>query len=201
MKRRRPKSRPVPLADLVGRFLKKQDAAGSKERAQQSRAMEVFATFVRIGPPITDYADPVFFRRGQLTLSVSDPTWMTELSLLEKQLVERMNRMLGRKLVKGMRLRLGNVRRPEPDRPPPRPLSPKQQEDVAEWAAHIADPVVKEAMIRAATKSLARGPVQVPLFTGPPGPRPSAPPPPPAPEKPRYGYGFSPRDRWKKPRS
>lgn len=201
MKRRRPKSKPIPLGDLIGRFLKKRDISGSKERAQQAQALEVFATFVRIGPPITDYADPVFFRRGLLTLSVSDPTWMTELTLLEKQLVERMNRMLGRKLIKGMRLRLGNVRRIEPERPKPRPLSPKQQEDVAAWAEEIADPVVKEAMVKAATKSLARGPVQNPVFVGPPGPRPSAPPPPPEPEKPRYGYGFSPRDRWKKPRS
>ena len=54
-----------------------------------------------------------------------------------------------------------------------------------------------EAMIRAATKSLGRGPIDVQIASGPPGPRSAIAEPPPEPEEPRYGYGFAPRDRWR----
>jgi hypothetical protein len=122
---------------------------------------------------------------------------MTELALLEKQILDRLNRMLGKTRVRAIRLRLGNVKKKEIEKPKIRPLTPKQEEDVREWAQTIADPNVRQAMIDAATKSLGRGPVDAALASGPPGPRSAIAEPPPEPEEPRYGYGFAPRDRWR----
>jgi hypothetical protein len=191
----RPKSKPIAAAAVVSKLLSK-DAA-TKDHALQARALEVFAAFQRIGPPITDYAEPALLRRGILTLNVCESTWMTELALLQKQIVDRLNRMLGKPRVREIRLRLGNVKKKEIEKPKIRPLTPKQQDDVAEWAQSIADPSVRQAMVQAATKSLGRGPIDAPIASGPPGPRAAIVEAPPEPEPPRYGYGFARRDRWK----
>lgn len=195
----RPRSKPVVVAEVLARLLSKRE--GTKEQAKQARALEIFAAFQRIGPPITDYAEPALFRRGVLTLTVRESTWMTELALLERQILDRLNRMLAKPRVKEIRLRLGNVKKKEIEKPRIRPLTPKQQDDVKSWAEQIADPVVREAMVRAATKSLGRGPVEVSLASGPPGPRAMVQEAPPEPEPNRYGYGFTPTDRWRKPRN
>lgn len=191
----RPRSRPTAVAEVLAKLLAKREA--TKEQVQQTRALEVFSAFSRIGPPITDYAEPALFRRGVLTLTVCESTWMTELALLQRQILDRLNRMLGKTRVREIRLRLGNVKKKEIEKPKIRPLTPKQQEDVSEWAEKINDPIVREAMIKAATKALGRGPIEATLASGPPGPRSMVQEPAPEAEQPRYGYGFAPRDRWR----
>jgi hypothetical protein len=186
----------VPVADVVAKFLAKREGPAQRNEAI---ALAVMSAFARIGPPISDQAEAVMFRRGVLTLVVGASPWMTELALLERQILDRLEKMLGQRRVKSIRLRLGNVRRTRVDPAPPRPLSPKQAEDVAAWAESIADPDVRAAMVRAATVALGRQRIDGPIASGPPGPRAFVAEPVPVAE-PRYGFGYAPVDRWKQKR-
>lgn len=153
------------LSGLLGKLQDEQ------VRRTGSRSLEVFQAFDRIGPPVTEHAEPVLLRGGVLTLRVSGSTWMTELSFLERQIVDRVNTVLGRKVVEGLRLRLGNVRPRVPPKPPRRRLSAAEKADVEAWTADIANEAVRAAVARAASTSLARGPTEGKPPSGPPGPR------------------------------
>lgn len=203
------KRRPVLVGDIIARLIDEVTGAPKASPSRGSsagRVTQVLSAFDRIGPPVTDHADAVGFRRGVLTLQVHESTWLTELTFLKSEIVQRMNRMLGGTAVREVRLRLGPRRRVEPPRPPPRPLTSAERASIDTWTAPIADADVRDAVRRAAERSLARGAVQAPQVSGPPGPRLTPPDPAdsgPAPLK--YGYGGSTgherpgwsRDRWK----
>ena len=184
------------VADLVARFMSKRQGSTARS-GMEAKAMKVFAAFARIGPPLTENAEPAFFRSGVLTLTVGKSAWLTELTFLKGEVMERMNAALGKPVVKDIRLRLGNLRRPPPPKVKPVRLSAAELERVEGWAQEISDPEVREAMMRAAAQSVARGPVQTPIASGPAGPRVPTPDPEPEPQLMRYGHGDKPRDRWK----
>lgn len=189
-------------SDVVTRVLDKERS--DPRRAAGANALRVFASFERIGPPIVDHADPVFFRRGVLTLQVGESGWLTELSFLAPKIRSRMNAILGRDMIKEVRLRLGPLLPRPPPPPRPRPVSQKDRDRIAKWAEGIGDDAVREAVVRAAERFAAMPPKKYVDVSGPPGPRPT-------PQQlvtdekdtsMSYGYGDKPRDRWKgkKPR-
>ena len=185
--------RPVAVGDILARLLDDVTGRGpggsSGPKAGPAKVRKVLAAFDRIGPPVTDHADAVGFRRGVLTLQVHESGWLTELTFLRTEIIDRLNRMVGPSTVKEVRLRSGARRkRAAPPTPPPKPLTDRQREAVETWTAPIVDDAVREAVRRAAARSLARGDVVVPEVSGPPGPR--LKPAEPATEAPlTYGYG------------
>lgn len=165
----RGKSQPVPVLEVLSRLLG--NLQDEQVRRTGSRALEIFAAFDRIGPPVSDHAEPILYKSGVLTLMVDGPTWLTELSFLERQVVDRINALVGRKAVRSLRLRLGSPRRRPPPLPAKRKLTPHENEEVASWTAGIKDEAVRDAVARAAATSLARGPTEGTPPSGPPGPR------------------------------
>lgn len=196
------KKRPVRLAELVARVVGATTEGGGGRGAPGRRTFEVFRAFEQIGPPLTDHAEPSAFRKGRLTLRVRSPAWMTELSMMEGEIVQRVNRGLAKPLVVEVRLRLGTPGPRRAPRPPPAPprLSPRQADQVAAWCAGLRNDAVRAAFEGAARRSLAAGPVGTPPAPGPAGPRVM---PVPAWVDPRdfeptltYGYGDREFDRW-----
>ena len=195
--------RPVPVGDILARLLDEQEGGRGVSGGGAQRVSRVLSAFGRIGPPVTEHADAVGFRRGVLTLQVHESAWLTELTFLRTEIIERVNKMVGGAPVREVRLRLGPRRRIEPPPPPPRPLTEAQRSQVEQWAAPIADEAVRDAVRKAASTSLARGSVPLPNVTGPPGPAltPKDPPPPTL----TYGFGHGrgeekkgwTKDRWK----
>jgi hypothetical protein len=194
-----PKSnrKPIVVADVVARLLAKRH--GHPTRTKEALALKVFDAFQRIGPPITEHAEPAFFKNGILTLTVGESVWLTELTFLKPELIQRINKGLGRDAVEDIRLKQGKLERKKKEaRAKPPILSPVQKEKVDGWAASIADPNVKEAMMKAAARSIT-SPKKARPLSGPPGPWPSRREPPAeeaAPPEPidRWPKG---RDRWK----
>ncbi|MEL7368773.1 MAG: DUF721 domain-containing protein [Myxococcota bacterium] len=199
--------KPVAVGDILARLL--DEATGTSEvspRRGASGVSRVLTAFGRIGPPVTDHADAVHFRRGVLTLQVHESAWLTELTFLRTELIRRINKMLGGEPVREVRLRLGNRRKPSPPPPPPpRPLTDEENETVTRWTAVIQDDAVRDAVRRAAARSMIRGPVVIPKVSGPAGPRMTPADPPEAERGLRYGYGDRQgkeragwtKDRWK----
>ena len=201
---RRGRRRPVAVGEILARLLDEQtgpsEVSGTRPGAQ--KVGRVLSAFGRIGAPIGDHAEAIDFRRGVLTLQVHQSAWLTELTFLRSEIIERINKMVPGAPVKDVRLRLGPRRRVVPPPSPPRPLTPEEQATVDDWISPIADDAVKEAVRRAAARSVARGSVAPPQVFGPPGPRMIAntvPTPPPM----KYGYGAGgeragwTKDRWK----
>lgn len=181
---------------MVSRVLheEKNDSAGAGGR----NALRVFSAFARIGPPIVDHAEPVLFRRGALTLRVGESAWLTELSFLSEQIRTRMNTLLGRELVKEVRLRLGPLERPPATPPRKRPIPPEARARIREWASAITDDELREAVVRAAERHAANPKEPMPDVSGPPGPRRTPASVTSEPQPMSYGFGDKPRDRWKK---
>lgn len=191
-------ARPSSVAELIAQFLGRSE--GLPRRANEALALKVFAAFEKIGRPLTDRALPVYFRSGVLTVEVNESAWLTELSFLKGEILGRINGSLGKEVVKDLRFRLGNRKRP-PD--PPRlgrNLSAAEIQAVEALCAEVPDPEVRSAVQAAYLKSLSMGPTPGRFVPGPPGPRP--PPARPEPLEPEvtltYGYGDRQEDRWKK---
>ena len=197
--------RPVPVGEILARLLdeKTSPSGVSGPKFGAGGVSRVLTAFGRIGPPVTEHADAVNFRRGVLTLQVHESAWLTELTFLRSEIIERVNKMVGKTAVKEVRLRLGPRKKTRPPAPPPKPLTAEQRAAVDDWTAPIADDAVREAARRAAARTLGVDALPPPEASGPPGPRlrPRDPEPPPM----AYGYGDGngaeragwTKDRWK----
>lgn len=200
---------PERLADLVARLLEGSALKSSDSRPKQTYrssfgkvAFEVFKAFDRIGPPLTDHAEPIEFRRGQLTLKVRSSVWLTELGMMKHEIINRLNSTLAKPAVKEIRLILGNPKRNRPRKPPApkQQLTPSQREKLNAWTSTLSNERVREAFERAASRSMETGPVNYTPYSGPAGPRVLAPIP--VEEESEadpltYGYGDRSFDRWK----
>jgi predicted nucleic acid-binding Zn ribbon protein len=83
-----PNDRPVPLGDVLRRFL---DQQGLAKRVGQATAMEAWPGVV--GPAVAAAARPlVVTSDGTLIVAVRSSAWMNELSLMERDLLEALNR-------------------------------------------------------------------------------------------------------------
>ena len=83
-----PNDRPVPLGDALRRFL---DQQGLTKRVGQATAMEAWPGVV--GPAVAAAARPlVVTSDGTLIVAVRSSAWMNELSLMERDLLDALNR-------------------------------------------------------------------------------------------------------------
>lgn len=99
------KSRLEPLADALSSYL---DRSGIAAGAESRRVLTEWRE--RVGDRIADVATPVRMDRGTLIVGVRSSAWLMELRLMEKQLVERLNRGLGEGGIDRIRLVLGDSR-------------------------------------------------------------------------------------------
>ena len=94
----RPK-RPEKLGDVIATFL---EQAGLTERVAQAAVIQEWPQLV--GPQIAAVSDALFLQQdGTLVVAVKTHGWMTELSLLEPELLRRLNADPARPKVSGLR--------------------------------------------------------------------------------------------------
>ena len=97
-----PSRAPARVAEALAGFLK---SSGLEERIEQAGIIPEWGALV--GAPIARVTEPVSISRGGILLvAVKTNAWMTELSLLEPQLLREMNRQSGRAPVRKIRWRL-----------------------------------------------------------------------------------------------
>lgn len=83
-----PDKRPEPLGNALRRFLDKQ---GLAKRVGQATALEAWPGVV--GPAVAAAAKPLSVTSdGTLIVAVRSSAWMNELSLMERDLLEALNR-------------------------------------------------------------------------------------------------------------
>ena len=95
------KKRPKPqsLGDVMKEVLKSSDVGA---RIRQAQVIPEWRSLV--GPQIAAVTDPLSISaRGTLFVGVTTNAWMTELSLLEPQLLKRLNEKTGRLAIRKIR--------------------------------------------------------------------------------------------------
>ena len=96
------KRKPVPIAEALGGFLKR---SGLAKRVEQANAIAEWP--VLVGAQIAAVTKPLSITPdGTLFVAVATHGWMTELSLMEPQLLSALNSVEGRAKVKKLRFQL-----------------------------------------------------------------------------------------------
>lgn len=93
------KRRPRPLGDVVKEVLSQ---SGIADRIAQAAVIPEWRTLV--GPQIATVTEPLSVTpQGTLFVAVRTHAWMTELSLLEPELLRRLNQRTGRLPIRKIR--------------------------------------------------------------------------------------------------
>jgi predicted nucleic acid-binding Zn ribbon protein len=96
------KRKPEPIANVVGSFLRE---AKLEERVEAAQVVPEWASLV--GKQIATVTKPISVTQdGTLFVSVTTNAWMTELSLMEPQLLRALNAKAGRTRIRKIRLQL-----------------------------------------------------------------------------------------------
>jgi hypothetical protein len=129
-----------------------------KARGLESRLSEyhVFGHWEKaVGEVIARHAHPVSMRGKKLTLVVDSPAWMQQLSLLRPEITEKLNRNLGKDVVKDIKLTLGEVvtvRKVADTVPSSVRLDQKERNTIEQYAGEVHDPDVRDAIRRVMEK-------------------------------------------------
>ena len=110
-----------------------------------------------VGRVIARHAQPQAVRGKKLTLIVDSPAWMQQLSLLKPEIIEKVNRSLGREEIQDIMLKLGEVASAEKssdDMPVRAGLDADEREQVEHVARDISDPDIRESFRHLLEKDL-----------------------------------------------
>ncbi len=134
-----------------------------KARGLQSRLSEyrIFGQWEKtVGSVIAGHAQPVAVRGSKLFLAVDSPAWMQQLSLLKPEIIEKVNRSLGKQAIRELGLNLGEVAalqtRAEDEVRAAVDLTADERAKIESTVAAIGDGDVRQALRRVMEKDLSR---------------------------------------------
>ena len=137
--------RPTPLSSLMTSLF---GGTPVRKRLEEGRIWLVWDDAV--GAQIAAKARPVSFRDGILTVAVSSSPWMQQLTFLKKGIIDKLNERLDCELVRDIFLKAGQAEaKVPPAKAVPhreRPLDSAEKLRIAEQAATIEDPELREAV-------------------------------------------------------
>ena len=142
-KRRRSRRRPLEAAsDLIYRAL---CDAGLTDQARRLHIFRCWNTAV--GPTIAARTMPESFGRGVLLVRTASPAWQNELMFLRADIIVKLNDLLGKSLVRELKVTSGRI---DPvgvvTQPAPRPEPSVGDYEAAQATSlPIADPEVRQA--------------------------------------------------------
>ncbi len=105
-----------------------------------------------VGAAIALHARPLAVRGTKLSLVVDSPAWMQQLSLMKPQLIEKVNQMLGRDVIKDITLKLGEIELPQKKEPAYRPapvkLDAETMQQIDGYVKDLEDEETRDALRR-----------------------------------------------------
>lgn len=145
---------PIPLAELLGK-------SARRWRFVHLHRLEVIRRAWReaAGEFVARHAVPVRLVRKTLRVSVEDSTWVSEMTYLGPEILERLKARLKGNWVAELKVVVGEPAEPLPSPPPPfdlPPATPALARQAASLAGDVADPALRAAVQRAALAYLRR---------------------------------------------
>ena len=148
-----------PLHTLLPHLLRKQP---QKQLPVEEIVRSVWTHLV--GRQIAERSQVFQLYRETLIVHVPDRAWQRQLRRLERQLLARVNRLLGQRLVTGMDFRVdaslaapASSAQPPPRKGPTREEAPARDAQLEDSARAIADPELRALFLRASQKMLREG--------------------------------------------
>lgn len=130
---------------------------------QLSKEQEVFRVWEQaLGDNLAVNSRPVAVHHGYLVVAVKDSAWMQELQFMRGEIVKKLNQVLGKGVIREVRFKLGSW---DDDRKEAgggaeeagdEPFDPGLIREAEEAASVIADPRLREQVIRTLVKSASR---------------------------------------------
>jgi hypothetical protein len=109
-----------------------------------------------VGESIASHTRPLKVYDGRMTVLVESPSWTQELTFLKNRIIERLNRSIGKEVVRDIYFKIGNVRRPLPEERPASStstidlerikLDKGKREKIEESLRKIEDPEIKKIL-------------------------------------------------------
>jgi predicted nucleic acid-binding Zn ribbon protein len=100
--KRVPLQKPIPLGDLIHRFMHQYRPASADHLAQ---IWDVWS--LAVGESIARNAKPGEIRGPILVVYVTNSTWLHQLGFMKSEMIARLNTHLGSRLVTDMRFKIG----------------------------------------------------------------------------------------------
>jgi hypothetical protein len=155
---RRPQFKPLPIADVLQKIMKKQ---GIPVTGASTSLRRIWAEAV--GPQIAAQTLPEQIRRGVLSVKVASSVWMHQLQFLKKDIIQKFNGLYGEGTVQSLHFSIGEVPGNHSGNDPVVPLTAwksflKERDErlMEESLAAISDPELKEIMKRVMIREISR---------------------------------------------
>jgi len=129
--------------------------------SEEQRLLDVWQKAV--GPQISVQTRPDRLKRNTLFVKVSSSVWMHQLHILKQDIIERINQLLEKDLIKNIHFSIGDIppgMSTNPYRssfsPESYPLKEKDKKLIEKSVSSVADPELKEILRRVMTKNIIR---------------------------------------------
>jgi hypothetical protein len=146
------------LGNVLQGILKKHNIFFDSE---EQRLLEVWQKAV--GPNISAQTRPDRLRRNTLFVKVSSSAWMHQLHILKQEIIEKINELLGKELIKNVHFFIGEIPSAMPASsngssfsPGSYPLRDKDKKLIEKSISSVEDPELKEILRRVMTKNIIR---------------------------------------------
>jgi hypothetical protein len=146
------------LGNVLQGILKKHNIFFDSE---EQRLLEVWQKAV--GPKISVQTRPDRLKRNTLFVKVSSSVWMQQLHILKQEIIEKINQLLGKELIKNIHFSIGEIPSTMPTNsysssfsPDSYPLRDKDKKLIEKSVSSVEDPELKEILRRVMTKNIIR---------------------------------------------
>ena len=146
------------LGNVLQGILKKHNIFFDSE---EQRLLEVWQKAV--GPKISAQTRPDRLKRNTLFVKVSSSVWMQQLHILKQEIIEKINELLGKELIKNVHFSIGEIPSAMPTNsyslsfsPDSYPLRDKDRKLIEKSISSVEDPELKEILRRVMTKNIIR---------------------------------------------
>ena len=146
------------LGNILQGILKKHNINIDSE---EQRLLEIWNRAV--GLQISAHTRPEKLKRNTLFVKVSSSVWMHQLHILKNDIMEKINTLLGKELVKNVHFSIGEIpfspsRNPYPPSfsPESYPLKDNEKKAIEKHTSAVKDQELKEILQRVMTKNVIR---------------------------------------------
>ena len=146
------------LGDVLQGILKKHNIFFDSE---EQRLLEVWQKAV--GPQISVQTRPDRLKRNTLFVKVSSSVWMQQLHIIKQEIIEKINQLLEKELIKNIHFSIGDIPSAMPPNsysssfsPDSYPLRDKDKKLIEKSVSSVEDPELKEILRRVMTKNIIR---------------------------------------------
>ena len=158
MRRRGKQANLQKLSNILQSILKKYNINIDSE---EQHLLEVW--YKAVGPQISAQTRPDKLRRNTLFVKVSSSAWMQQLHNLKSEIVEKINQLFEKEVVKNVHFSIGDIpsalsqkSHPELFSPESYPLKDKDKKMIEKSTSSVADKELKEILKRVMTKNIIR---------------------------------------------